>query len=125
MKKIALLCCLGVIVFAAGYRLYIYINRVQTIPENLIGTWITTAPGYEERYMEFEEEKLTIGTGPESIELNFITEVQSTEQGGEISYSIRYRNVQQIPFELHLAYLRENGGKFTIRHLENIIWRRK
>ncbi len=124
MKKIAIGCLLLALLFG-GYGLYATLTRVKTIPPELIGVWVSDAPGYGDRYMEFEKERLTIGTGAESIELNFIEEVRAREGREGTRYHIRYRNVRRLPLQLMLLYRPDRGGSFTIRHLEEVVWRRK
>ncbi len=123
MKKV-LLPAIAVIVI--GGLLFFMLNRgTSRMPTNLLGRWVTTAAGYEDRYLVMEDESLVFGTGGNSSDFYHVNRVREQNNDSDISYIIDYENKQKTKFKLKFIYTMGQQEIIKINHMENIIWRKK
>lgn len=113
-------------VIVIGGLLFFMLNRgTSRIPVNLLGRWVTTAAGYEDRYLVMEDESLVFGTGGNSRDHYHVNRVREENNGSDIFYIIDYENKQKTKFKLKFIYTMGQQEIIKINHMENIIWRKK
>jgi len=62
----------------------------ETLPDELLGVWRTSAPGYEDRSLELRTDLLFFGTGEHSAVMHPIQKVTSSDARGGRLYTIEY-----------------------------------
>ena len=99
-------------------------KKHRDIPENLIGKWITSAPRYEDRFIEITKETLVYGLGGDKKDVYFITNLETTPEGNKLLYTISFKNTEGVAFTRLFYYHPENGGVIQFKHQEHIEWRK-
>jgi len=99
-------------------------KKHRDIPEKLIGKWITSAPRYEDRFIEITKETIAYGLGGDKEDINFISSIEESLEGNRILYSITYKNKEGLAFTRFFYYHPENGGTIQFKHQEHITWRK-
>ncbi len=121
MKKISV--ALLLVLFALVIVWFSMANRgPAAIPVNLLGKWVADAVGYEDRYLNFQDENLIIGTGGSNCDIYFIRRVTQDVKGSSTHYKIEYENFQETRFKLKFVYEKGNRESLKIDHMDNIIW---
>jgi hypothetical protein len=99
-------------------------KKNKDIPEYLIGKWITSAPGYEDRFIEITKETLTYGLGGDKEDVYFISGIEKSLKGINVLYTISYKNTDGLKFTRSFYYHPENGETIQFKHQEHITWRK-
>jgi hypothetical protein len=99
-------------------------KKNKDIPDNLIGKWITSAPGYEDRFIEITKETLTYGLGGDKEDVYFISNLETNPEGNKLLYIISFKNTEGLEFTRSFYYHPENGGAIQFKHQEHIEWRK-
>lgn len=99
-------------------------KKNKDIPENLIGKWTTSAPGYEDRFLEITKETLTYGLGGDKEDIYFISNLETNPEGNKLPYTINFKNKDGLEFTRSFYYDPENGGAIQFKHQEHIKWRK-
>ena len=99
-------------------------KKNKDVPKNLIGKWTTSAPGYQDRFLEITKETLTYGLGGDKEDAYLISSVKESPEGNNILYTISYKNTEGLEFTRSFYYHPENGGAIQFKHQEHIEWRK-
>ena len=99
-------------------------KKIRDIPLNLIGKWTTSAPGYQDRFLEITKETLTYGLGGDKKDVYFISSIGESLEKNNILYTISYKNTDGLEFTRSFYYHPENGGAIQFKHQEHIEWRK-
>ena len=99
-------------------------KKNKDIPENLIGKWTTSAPGYEDRFIEITKETFVYGLGGDKIDVYFISNLETNPEGNKLLYTISFKNKDGLEFTRSFYYDSENGGAIKFKHQEHIEWRK-
>ncbi|MEJ2656108.1 MAG: hypothetical protein P8012_02800 [Desulfobacterales bacterium] len=112
-------------VIVAVFIIYVfYSNKNKDIPINLIGKWTSTAPGYQDRFIELTKETLTYGLGGDKEDIYFISSLKEHSEKNNILYTISYKDKEGLAFIRAFYYHPEKGGTIQFKHQEHIKWRR-
>ena len=98
-------------------------NRNKDIPVKLLGKWTTSAPGYQDRFIELTKETLIYGIGGDREDVYTITGLEKNLEGNRIIYTIKYKN-SEVKFTRTFYYHPEKGGTIQFMHQEHITWRK-
>jgi hypothetical protein len=85
------------------------INRGE-IPDYLYGRWISSAPAYQDRYLEINNVSLIFATSPTTVAEYFITKITTTDTGKEILFTFDCKDLQDNTYQFFLTYQPDNGG---------------
>jgi hypothetical protein len=99
-------------------------KKNRDIPEKLFGKWTTSAPGYQDRFLEITKETLTYGLGGDKEDVNFISNIEESLEENNILYTITYKNTDGLEFTRSFYYDPENGGTIQFKHQDHIAWRK-
>ena len=110
----------AVIVAVAITMLHSKKNR--DISLNLTGKWTTSAPGYQDRFLEITKNTLTYGLGGDKKDVYFISSMKESLEGNDILYTFNYKNTDGLAFTRSFYYHPENGGAIQFKHQEHIAW---
>jgi len=97
-------------------------KKHRDIPENLIGRWITSAPRYEDRFIELTKETFVYGLGGDKKDIYPISGMEKRLEGNNVLFTIRYKNAEGLAFTRSFYYHPENGGAIQFKHQEHITW---
>jgi len=99
-------------------------KKNRDIPINLIGKWTTSAPGYQDRFLEITKETLTYGLGGDKEDAYLISSIEENPEGNNTVYTISYKNRDGLEFTRSFYYHPESGGAIQFKHQEHIEWRK-
>ena len=97
-------------------------KKNKDIPENLIGKWTTSAPKYEDRFIEITKETFVYGLGGDKEDVYFISNLETNPKGNKLLYTISFKNKDGLEFTRSFYYDPENGGTIQFKHQEHIKW---
>ena len=109
-----------VVILIAGITMF-HFKKNRVIPANLLGRWTTSAPGYQDRFIELTKETLVYGIGGDKEDVYIITDLEKNLEGKNIVYAIHYKNTD-VKFTRYFYYQPENGGTIQFKHQEHISW---
>jgi hypothetical protein len=109
-----------VLILAAALYVF-YSKKNMDIPVSLIGKWTTSAPGYQDRFVEITKETLTYGLGGDKEDVYVISRLEENPEGKNIIYTINYKN-EDVKYTRSFYYHPENGGTIQFKHQEHIKW---
>jgi hypothetical protein len=98
-----------------------------TVPEELIGVWVTKDPRYFN--FPFEIKKNTVifeqGLGYLDFDVYPIAGVKKTESEGQTLYIIYYTLPSGKKFEFSFYYSAANGGEIRFKNQPEMLWTKK
>lgn len=96
------------------------------IPDYLTGRWISSAPAYQERYLEISDVSLIFATGPATVTEYFITDITTAAKGKEISYTFECKDLQEdATYQFFMIYQPDNDGTLFFKNQPHIKWMKK
>jgi hypothetical protein len=110
------------ILIAAIYIFHSEKNR--DIPINLMGKWTTSAPGYQDRFIELTKETLVYGLGGDKEDVYIISSLEKNLEGKNTVYTINFKN-SEVKYTRSFYYHPEHGGTIQFKHQEKVTWRKK
>jgi hypothetical protein len=99
-------------------------KKSREIPVKLLGKWTTSAPGYQDRFIELTKKTLVYGIGGGNEDVYIITSLEENPKGKNIIYTINYKN-SEVKYTRSFDYHPKNGGTIQFKHQEQIVWRKK
>ena len=102
-------------------------SKETTVPDELIGIWQSSYPGYENRNIEITKSTLIFerGGGYFDFATYPIVGVDKIIETGDILYIIYYVNPEGYEYKFSIYYSPKDGGTFRFRHRRQIEWSRK
>jgi len=88
------------------------------VPPHLIGVWRTSAPQYEDRYLQFTENTLTYGIGNGEEVSHSIDKIEVNQGSNETIYSFHYKDAEGDKWTLTLTYRPE--GTIQLKNKSDI-----
>lgn len=77
-------------VFCVIFALWQNPHKPRNVPNELIGTWRTSDPGYADRSLEIDGYTIDFGTGKGTVTTGFIKKVEAIPESGRMLYTISY-----------------------------------
>ena len=96
----------------------------NVLPAELYGVWRTTAPGYEDRFLQLKKGFVIFGVGNEQAVAQHIQKVESLQVGPETLYTISSEEVGGEASVLSFYYNPADGGSIHFRNQE-LLWKRE
>ena len=69
-----------------------HFKKNRDIPLDLIGKWTTSAPGYEDRFIEITKETIVYGLGGDKKDVYFISNLETNPERNKLLYTISFKN---------------------------------
>lgn len=113
--------CIAVFVFWAAQKN----SKSWDVPDYLLGKWVTSAPAYQDRYLEFNKVSLIFATGPATVTEYFISTLTTTTTAKEISIIIESWDAQNVYYQFSLIYQEVNDGTLFFKNQPQIKWKKK
>lgn len=107
--------------------------RNNEVPPYLVGTWKTTTPGYEDRYILFVERNIAFGTGAYEGDAYIVAEVETSLEGEDVPgnsnnrtlVTIRYMKTDKLEYTLSFYYQAKPAETITFKNQDNLKWTKK
>ena len=94
-----------------------------SFPKSVEGRWITDNPKYQDRFIELDENAITIGTGGNNTNLFYINKIQRIAKKPIDEWVFLCQDNEGDPFEFVMYYdVRLKGSLLTLRNMEKISW---
>lgn len=108
-------------------------HKNNTVPQYLIGTWRSEAPGYADRVLHFTQHGVMFGMGGYSGEAYRVSEVQeftvtdvaSARFKNSVLFTIHYINNDRQEYLLLFYYDPVPEGVITFKNQEKVTWKKK
>lgn len=102
-------------------------GQMFTVPEELIGVWVTKDPNYSDRPFEIKENTVIFeqGLGYLDFDVYPIVGVKKTESEGQTLYIIYYTIPSGRKFEFSFYYSAANGGEIRFKNQPEMLWTKK
>ena len=102
-------------------------QQISTVPEELIGVWVTKDPNYLDRPFEIKKNTVIFeqGLGYLDFDVYPIAGVKKTESEGKTVYIIYYTIPSGKKFEFSFYYSAANGGEIRFKNQPEMLWTKK
>ncbi len=101
--------------------------NARSVPEELLGTWATSARKYAESSLEFTDESIIFKSGPKYVDVNDIAKIEKVPEEGRTLYNVFYEGAEGGKCKLSL-YRYDRGEKQGIIRFKNqreVYWTKK
>ncbi len=102
-------------------------GKKTTVPEDLIGVWVTTATAYEDRFFEIKSDEVIFSTGGEKFDTYPISKMQIEKDSKrqKTLYIICYKNTARQEYKFSFYYDPANKGSIRFKNQSNMVWTKK
>ncbi len=106
--------------------IYSVVVRDQPVscPNELLGSWMTTAQGYEEGMLVFTRTGLSFSVGFEHLDAQAIRHIDVSAEGPRTLYTIVYGNSRSDEQTLSFYY-HTTDQTITFKNQSHLVWTRK
>jgi hypothetical protein len=96
-------------------------------PNELVGTWKTSAPKYADRFLKIDTDTITFGIGGGNVEIYTIKKLKMKKALDERSvlYTIYYDGKEGDEYTFGFYYSPERGGTIRLKHQRQIVWEKQ
>ena len=94
------------------------------LPDELVGVWTTSHPEYADRYLDLTKATIIFGTGKESVDTNFISNVEKTSQDKTILYTIHFHRVAGPEDKVSFYYDLGEAAIIRFKNQKHIEWKK-
>lgn len=99
-------------------------ERTKTPPDELIGTWKTSAPKYADTFIELTRTTIVFGFGDGKADVRSIVAVEKVRENGDILYTVFYKDEEGTQYKLAFYYDPANAGVMRWKNQRTIAWTR-
>lgn len=93
------------------------------MPEEMRGYWATEDPRYEDRGFQLDEDFVIFYTGDETLRAERLQSVDTTSQGDDVLYELRYRSAGGQLYYFDFLYDRPEST-IRFKNQQDIVWRK-
>ena len=93
------------------------------VPDELIGVWMTAAPGWEDRFLKLEKRAIHFGIGGDQAMVGPVIGVETEPFQGATLYRIKYLSPDGGEFTKPIYYDAKED-ELRYRNRPNLIWKR-
>ena len=126
--RTALIAMVGVLLILIAYRLFVphQPSVSDTMPFHLLGTWVTNAQHYSDRYVKIDTDAITFGTGGVTGRRYVVTAFnQQYEDDGELLNTVYFKDVDGSRLSRQFYFRPENRGQIVFKNQPQILWIRQ
>jgi len=95
----------------------------NTVPEALVGEWISDHPEYSDRYLKMKSKNITFGTGGTSYVTYTILGIEEEQVDGVDMIILHFRDVAGTRFERSIV-VESAGARMYFKSQPAVIWQR-
>jgi hypothetical protein len=102
-------------------------NKLETLPQELLGQWETTAPKYKGFSFKLTKECIifTDLNAENETEVYVIKKrTKDIDEDNNSVYTVFYENKEELELRFALYYDPAEGGKITLKNQKGIVWTR-
>ena len=96
----------------------------QSVPDSIIGTWVTDSPRYENCFLKIGPTSVVFGDPEKNGDEYYITKVTTAEKNRTVTVTIEFVATQKTSFSVELLYSVDDGGHVLLKNQPNVIWKR-
>jgi hypothetical protein len=98
----------------------------ETLPQELMGVWRSSAPKYADCTLELSKELIifTSGEFQDFINVNFIIKVERKPERNHVVYTIHYENAEKQRYKFVFYHYPSEGGVIRPKNQIEIEWRK-
>jgi hypothetical protein len=102
-------------------------GRKTPVPDDLIGVWETTAPTYEDCFLEIKANEIIFGSGEKKFDTYPITKIKMEKDLKEQKtlYIICYKNITGQEYKFSFYYDPANQGTIRFKNQKEMVWTKK
>jgi hypothetical protein len=113
-------CCNYVVCFLCLLLIFIGGCEREVVPQYLMGTWKTSAPQYEDRYLKIDDHTVIYGLGNGEEASHAIDKISKKQADGKTVYIFYYRNAEGEKETLTVVYRPDSGGSLQVKNNEAV-----
>lgn len=88
----------------------------------LNGVWTADHPRYADRFLQFDDQTITFGRGPDGVGSYAIDRMDSEQVDNSILVHIRFLDLESNEYDLNFYYSGQGGGKIWMKHQKGVYW---
>ncbi len=114
------------VLLALWLSLFVYAalsHRSETIPNDLLGMWTTSASTYADRYFEIGPSWLRFDTGASDVPVSSISTVDRNEEGSATFYRVEYLIGEDV-YTFSFVYEQTPGAVIRFENQPLVAWRK-
>ena len=100
-------------------------ERTKTVPDELIGTWKTSAAKYADTFIELTRTTITFGAGEAGSHIRSVVAVEKVREDGNTLYTVLYKDPEGQEYKLAFYYDPASDGVMRWRNQQSIAWTRQ
>ena len=100
-------------------------EKTKTVPDELIGTWKTSAAKYADTFIELTRTTITFGAGEGGTHVRSVVSVEKVREGGNTLYTVFYVDPEGQEYKLAFYYDPAADGVMRWRNQQSIAWTRQ
>jgi hypothetical protein len=120
MKPIWVWILIGIVALIAFFALLP--PKPSPLPDELVGVWKTSDPKYSDRYLDLSKASIIFGTGKETIDANFISNVEKLPGDGAILYTVHFHHLEGPEDKVSFYYAARNDGIIWFKNQGHVVW---
>jgi len=99
--------------------------RQPVVPNGLIGTWQTSDPRYQGKYLQIDDKFVVLVLGEEVVpEVERIVRIESRREGLFTTYVIESKDQQGQRKKITIQYTPKNGGELRLSNPIQVLWKK-
>jgi hypothetical protein len=102
-------------------------NKIENLPQEVLGRWETEAPKFAGFSFELGEKTITFYdlNAEEGIEVYVIKKrTKELDRDGKALYGVHYKNDEGLELKHAFYYDPSEGGKIRLKNQESVVWTR-
>lgn len=99
-------------------------GKLDAIPQQLRGYWITDAPQYEDRGFQLDANGVVFYTGDGTFRAERLQSIDTTSQGGGVLYELRYRSAEGPLYYFDFLYRQQPEPTIRFKNQQSIVWKK-
>lgn len=97
-------------------------EKTRTIPEELLGTWKTSAPKYADTFVELTRDTIVFGLAEGPPKVHPVLAVEKSGENGNLLYTIHYLDEERERYKFSFSYDPAGGGTMQWKNQRGIVW---
>jgi hypothetical protein len=102
-------------------------SKAKPVPDELIGTWVSSDPRYADRPMELRKETIIFehGEGYFDFKVYAVVNVEKKIEEYDTLYIITYEIPDGLKYKLSFYYTEDAGGTIRYKNQPEVVWTKK
>lgn len=114
----------GLIVVVLVAAAWIWSPPSRTVPDALVGEWVSSDPRYDDRVFEIDRISVNFGTPGAKVTVGFVNSVTAEQDGARTLYTINYV-ANNLPGQISFYYDTEKGESLYFKNRQTVFWTKR